>query len=100
MSISSELNTRFNLKNLKNIRKIDEPEVALWPRKFSMYREKMNSSQRATFGAFLTNLRVSMPLSKKLWLIFKNQWIKTKNFESCCHHPGEPAGGGPLANGT
>jgi hypothetical protein len=55
-----------------------------------------------------------MPLSKKLWLIFKNQlippevalwpevafWPKIKNFESCRDHPGEPAGGGLLANGT
>jgi len=39
-----------------------------------------------------------MPLSKKLLLIFKNQWITIKNFQSCCNNPGEPAGGGPLAS--
>jgi hypothetical protein len=53
-------------------------------------------------SAFLTNLCIDMPVSKKLLFIFKNQWIKVKNFESCCHHPGEPAEaeGGPLVSGT
>jgi len=71
-----------------------------------MCREKM-SGMRPNSSAFLRNLRLDMPLSKKMWLIFKNQWIpevafwpKMKHFESCCHYPGEPAGGGPLANGT
>jgi hypothetical protein len=36
MPNSSELNTRFNMKNLKNIRKIDELEVALWPNKVNL----------------------------------------------------------------
>jgi hypothetical protein len=71
------------------------------------YREQMkrrrfdSSGQRAISGAFLTNLRLDMPLSKKVLLIIKNQCLKIKIFETCCQQPGEPAEaeGDPLVSG-
>jgi hypothetical protein len=33
---------------------------------------------------------VEMPLSKKLWLLLRNNWIKISKFQNCCGHPGEP----------
>ena len=77
------------MKKLENIKKVDYNKRVIWKGKFPMCREKMNGT-RLNPSAFLTNLRVDMPLSKKLCFIFKNQWIKIKNLQSCCDHPGEP----------
>jgi hypothetical protein len=57
--------------------------------RFPMCDEKMKKTKPSS-SAFLINLQVDMPLSKKMWLIFKNQWIKIKRFQACCDHPGEP----------
>lgn len=40
--------------------------------------------------AFLTNLDVSMPLWKKVWLVFRNNAKKILTLRNCCGHPGEP----------
>jgi hypothetical protein len=40
--------------------------------------------------AFLTNLHVDMPLSKKIWLLFRNNMKKILTLSSCCGHHGEP----------
>ena len=40
--------------------------------------------------AFLTNLHVDMPLSKKIWLVFRNNMKKIFTLRDCCGHPGEP----------
>jgi hypothetical protein len=32
----------------------------------------------------------TMPWLKKVYLLIRNNWIKIKNFQSCCGHPGEP----------
>jgi hypothetical protein len=40
--------------------------------------------------AFITNLRVPMPLGRKLRLLFRNNWIKIRTGSTCCGHPGEP----------
>ena len=43
-----------------------------------------------SIGMFLTNLRVDMPLSKKIWLLFRNNMKKLLTRSSCCGHYGEP----------
>jgi hypothetical protein len=40
--------------------------------------------------SFLTNLKVSMPMKKKIWLIIRNSAIKIFTLKNCCGHPGEP----------
>jgi hypothetical protein len=30
------------------------------------------------------------PWRQKLHLLFRNNWIKMRNFKNCCGHPGEP----------
>ena len=40
--------------------------------------------------AFLTNMSVPMPLHRKLYLLFRNNFIKIIKGQSCCGHPGEP----------
>jgi len=40
--------------------------------------------------AFLTNLKVDMPLPKKIWLVLRNNLKKIITMSSCCGHPGEP----------
>jgi hypothetical protein len=45
---------------------------------------------RPNARAFFTNLRVDMPLSRKLWLLFRNNTKKILTRRTCCGHPGEP----------
>ena len=40
--------------------------------------------------SFFTNLQVDMPWLKKITLLMKNNWIKIRNFQTCCGHAGEP----------
>jgi hypothetical protein len=40
--------------------------------------------------AVFTNMSVPMPLSKKLRLIFRNNFIKIWRRQTCCGHYGEP----------
>ncbi|MCX5811894.1 MAG: hypothetical protein NT178_05035 [Proteobacteria bacterium] len=46
--------------------------------------------RRPSIGMFLTNLHVDMPLSKKVWLLFRNNMKKILTLSSCCGHHGEP----------
>jgi hypothetical protein len=39
---------------------------------------------------FLTNMSVPMPLYKKVYFIFRNNFIKIGKMQNCCGHPGEP----------
>jgi hypothetical protein len=41
-------------------------------------------------GAWLTNLRAPMPLRRKLYLLFRNNYIRISKGQTCCGHPGEP----------
>jgi hypothetical protein len=41
-------------------------------------------------SAFRSNLRVPMPLGRKLYLILRNNAIKLWHRQGCCGHPGEP----------
>ncbi len=47
-------------------------------------------NQRPSKRAFLTNLHVDISLSKKIWLLFRNNMKKILKLSSCCGHPGEP----------
>ena len=40
--------------------------------------------------AFLDNMKKTVPLVRKLWLIARNFAIKITKLQSCCGHPGEP----------
>jgi len=40
--------------------------------------------------AVFTNMKVKMPLHRKLYLVFRNNWIKIRMRQDCCGHPGEP----------
>ena len=47
---------------------------------------KRHPSTRAVF----TNMKVKMPLHRKLHLVFRNNWIKISKRQDCCGHLGEP----------
>ena len=40
--------------------------------------------------AFFTNMKVDMPLRRKLYLLLRNNLIKAWRGQGCCGHPGEP----------
>jgi hypothetical protein len=40
--------------------------------------------------AIFTNMSAPMPLHRKLYLVFRNNWIKFSKHQSCCGHHGEP----------
>lgn len=46
--------------------------------------------ERPSGRAFLTNLHVDMPLSKKIWLVLRNNMKKILTMSNCCGHHGEP----------
>jgi len=47
-------------------------------------------NQGPNLRAAFTNLRVPMPLRRKLWLVLRNNWIKLRTGQNCCGHHGEP----------
>lgn len=40
--------------------------------------------------AFFTNMSAPMPLRRKLYLAFRNNFTKIRKRQSCCGHYGEP----------
>jgi len=50
----------------------------------------MCASKRPSAKAVIANLKVQMPLGKKIRLFIKNNLIKIIKLQSCCGHPGEP----------
>lgn len=40
--------------------------------------------------SFFTNMRAPIPWRRKLFLVFRNNWIKIRTQSDCCGHPGEP----------
>ncbi|HEC98922.1 MAG TPA: hypothetical protein ENN18_00855 [Proteobacteria bacterium] len=46
--------------------------------------------KRPSPRAFLTNLHVDLPWPEKVRLLIRNNWIKIRNLQNCCGHPGEP----------
>jgi hypothetical protein len=46
--------------------------------------------KRSRLGAMFTNMKVNMPLHRKLYLVARNNWIKIRTRRGCCGHLGEP----------
>ena len=40
--------------------------------------------------AFFSNFSAPMPLHRKIYLLFRNNFNKLSKGQSCCGHPGEP----------
>jgi len=51
---------------------------------------KISNMIKKKAAFFFTNLKVPLPWPKKLWLLFRNNWIKIRHLQPCCGHPGEP----------
>lgn len=49
-----------------------------------------SEKQRGTPGETLENLRQPMPLSRKLYLVVRNNWRKVRTLSDCCGNYGEP----------
>ena len=50
----------------------------------------MDNRNRPNLKSLLANLKVPMPVRKKIWLIIRNNAIKILTLKDCCGHPGEP----------
>jgi len=46
--------------------------------------------KRPNINAFFTNLKVEMPLTKKIYLLLRNNKIKIIKRRNCCGNYGEP----------
>jgi len=46
--------------------------------------------KRFSIRVAFTNMKVKMPLRRKLYLLFRNNWIKIRTRQDCCGHLGEP----------
>ena len=46
--------------------------------------------KRPSLRAVFTNMKVKMPLHRKLYLVFRNNGIKTWRRQNCCGHLGQP----------
>jgi len=49
-----------------------------------------STKRRPSMKAVFTNMKVKMPLRRKLYLVFRNNWIKIRTRQNCCGHLGEP----------
>ncbi len=49
-----------------------------------------SAKKRPSLRAVFTNMKVKMPLHRKLYLVFRNNWIKIRRRQNCCGHLGEP----------
>lgn len=48
------------------------------------------SEKHPCLSGFWGNLRKEIPWLEKFKLFLRNNWIKIRNLQSCCGHPGEP----------
>lgn len=46
--------------------------------------------KKTDIKVLLTNLKTPMPWHRKVYKIFKNNFIKLITLKNCCGHPGEP----------
>jgi hypothetical protein len=46
--------------------------------------------KRPSLRAVFTNMKVRMPLHRKLYLVLRNNWIKIRTRQNCCGHLGQP----------
>jgi hypothetical protein len=63
----------------------DEPET-----KKHEHEESSHPKKRPSIRVAFTNMKVKMPLRRKLYLLFRNNWIKIRTRQNCCGHLGEP----------
>ncbi len=47
-------------------------------------------SDRPSPDAFVANLKLDMPLGRKVRLVLRNTGYKIIRLQNCCGHPGEP----------
>ncbi len=52
--------------------------------------EMCDRRDQPSLSATLENLRRPMPLSRKLYLTLRNNWIKIRTRSNCCGNHGEP----------
>jgi hypothetical protein len=45
--------------------------------------------RRLSVRSSFTNLYVDMPWPKEIDFLLRNNWIKIRNSQNCCGHPGE-----------
>ncbi len=46
--------------------------------------------QAPDIKAFFTNMRAPLPWTTKVRVLFRNNWLKIRNWQNCCGHHGEP----------
>lgn len=46
--------------------------------------------KRPSLRAVFTNMKVKMPLHRKLYLVFRNNGMKIWRRQNCCGHLGQP----------
>ena len=49
-----------------------------------------SSKKRPSLRAVFTNMKVKMPLHRKLYLVFRNNRIRIWRRQNCCGHLGQP----------
>ena len=49
-----------------------------------------NGKRKPSLRSVFVNLRGDTPWRQRLRLLFRNNWIKFRNVQDCCGHPGEP----------
>jgi hypothetical protein len=47
-------------------------------------------AQRPSMRVAFTNMKAKMPLHRKFYLLFRNNWTKIRTGQDCCGHLGEP----------
>jgi len=52
--------------------------------------ERMHNKGGPSMKAVLENLKLPMPLGKKIRLFIRNSASKIVHLKNCCGHPGEP----------
>jgi hypothetical protein len=50
----------------------------------------MCDSERPEVKAIIDNLRIPMPIGRKIRFFVRNNILKIVRMKSCCGHPGEP----------
>jgi len=59
-------------------------------RQWGYERIMSDKKVRPDAKSFLTNMSGTMPLRKKIGLLFRNNLHKIQHGKNCCGHPGEP----------
>jgi hypothetical protein len=54
------------------------------------HAESDSPKKRPSLRAVFTNMKVKMPLHRKLYLVFRNNGIKIWRRQNCCGHLGQP----------